>query len=51
MEKINYKSDFDFILTLVDAKGNDIGFPDFDFSIKLWTGSKANALVASHSGG
>ena len=47
MKQINYKSDFDFILPIADCKGNDIGFPEFDFTIKLWTSSKANSFSAS----
>lgn len=45
MNKINYKSDFDFILRLTDCKGDNIGFPDFDWEAKLYTNSKANAFV------
>lgn len=40
-KKINYKSDFDFILTIKasDASGNlvDVGFPDYDFKGYLYT--------------
>lgn len=49
--KINYKSDFDFILTLRDAQGNDIGFPDFDWEARFWTFSPICAMTAScHDG-
>lgn len=51
MAKINYKSDFDFILTLRDAQGNDIGFPDFDWEARFWTFSPICAMTAScHDG-
>lgn len=51
MAKINYKSDFDFILTLRDAQGNDIGFPDFDWEARFWTFSPICATTAScHDG-
>jgi hypothetical protein len=30
---INYKSDFDFILTLRDAQGNDIGYLHRNFGL------------------
>lgn len=51
MAKINYKSDFDFILTLRDAQGNDIGFPDFDWEARFWTFSPMHAVAASCRGG
>ena len=51
MTKINYKSDFDFILTLRDAQGNDIGFPDFDWEARFWTFSPVRAATASCRGG
>lgn len=51
MKKINYKSDFDFILRLTDCKGVNIGFPDFDWEAKFYTNSKANSFVASRRNG
>ena len=45
--KINYKSDFDFILTLRDAQGKDVGFPDFDWEARFWTFSPICAMTAS----
>lgn len=51
MAKINYKSDFDFILTLRDAQGNDIGFPDFDWEARFWTFSPVLSMTASSRGG
>lgn len=51
MTKINYKSDFDFILTLRDAQGNDIGFPDFNWEARFWTFSPMQSVTAScHDG-
>lgn len=51
MVKINYKSDFDFILTLRDAQGNDIGFPNFNWEARFWTFSPRCAMTAScHDG-
>ncbi len=39
--RINYKSDFDFFLSLKDAQGVDVGFPDFDWRAVIYTsGSK-----------
>ena len=35
--KVNYKSDFDFILTIKDCQGNDIGFPKFDWEAKFYS--------------
>lgn len=43
MKRINYKSDFDFILTMQDCRGNDIGWPDTDWEARLYTTQKANA--------
>lgn len=59
MNKINYKSDFDFILPFPvcrvqddgTCKPEEIGWPDFDWSAKLWASSKSNVFVASRKGG
>lgn len=40
MRKQNFKSDFDFILSLLDGEGNDVGFPDFNWRLTLYTQSK-----------
>lgn len=45
--KINYKSDFDFILRLTDCRGADIGWPTFDWQARFFTNSKANTFTAS----
>lgn len=50
MREINYKSDFDFILHLKDCNGSEIGVPSCDFTITLWTWSKANVFKASRKG-
>lgn len=47
MKKINYKSDFDFLLRLTDCKGDAVPFPDCDWDARFYTSSKANAYVAS----
>ena len=47
MKNINYKSDFDCILTVKDCKGNDIGFPDFDFEAKFYTRNFSVYMVSS----
>lgn len=62
MRKINYKSDFDFILQLysvmVDADGKEVdgsktelGWPDYDWTARFYTSNKVNAYVASSVGG
>lgn len=51
MRRINYKSDFDFILRLEDCNGDAVGFPACDWTARLYTVSKANAYVASCIGG
>lgn len=58
MRKINYKSDFDFILPFPVCQATDdgtcerkdLGWPDFDWEARLWSSSKANAYVASRKG-
>lgn len=56
----NYKSDFNFILrlysVLTDSSGKEkerteLPWPDYDWSAKFWTSSKANAYYASCIGG
>lgn len=49
--RINYRSDFDFILRLVDCEGREVGFPPYDWTARVYTGIKANAFVASCIGG
>lgn len=51
MMKINYKSDFDFILRLTDCEGNDLGWPKFDWKAKFYTFSLSNVFTASCIGG
>lgn len=53
MAKINYKSDFDFILRLKDCADpkKTVPFPDGDFDARFWTSSKANAYTASYRDG
>lgn len=51
MRKINYKSDFDFILKLKDGAGHDLGFPDYGWEATFWTSSKASPFKASCFGG
>ncbi len=38
-KQVNYQSDFDVLLHLTDADGNDIGYPDFDFTAKFSSGA------------
>lgn len=49
--RINYKSDFDFIMKFKDCEGNEITFPDCDWDVVFWTSSKANTYTASCRGG
>lgn len=51
MFKINYKSDFTFILVIRDCDGNDIGFPPMDFDALIWTNSKINAYYFGRKAG
>lgn len=49
MKRINYKSDFDFILRLKDCADpkKTVPFPEGDFDARFWTSNKANAYTAS----
>lgn len=50
--KLNYKSDFDFILTLYGENGESIGFPTYDWEAYIYTAvSKAYKYKASCRGG
>ncbi len=52
MQKQNYRSEFDAILRLRDCRGNEVGWPDFDWRARFYTGtSKVNAYTASCVGG
>lgn len=58
MSKINYKSDFDFTLRIYECTvGPDgqktrveMGFPTYDFEIRLYTTNRANAYICSKKG-
>lgn len=58
MKKENYRSDLDFILPYPmwtegeDGKPvmTDIGWPDFDWEVRLWTWNRSNAVVVSRHG-
>lgn len=48
LEKVNYKSDFSFVLHLYDCDGNEVGFPLFNWRARFFTPDmKINGLVAS----
>lgn len=49
--KVNYKSDFDFIATITDCTGKDVGVPQCDWTIQLYTNPGLNMYVASHKDG
>lgn len=52
VKNINYKSDFDFILTLYGENGESIGFPTYDWEAYIYTAvSKAYKYKASCRGG
>ncbi len=50
MKKINYRNDFDMILRVKDAEGNDIGFPEYDFEAEFWAGVGACVYRAGRYG-
>lgn len=47
----NYKSDLDFVLRLYDCKGEEVGFPEYDWRARLWTTEKGNAVTIGCEGG
>ena len=49
--KINNKSDFDFVLRLVDADGTPVGWVDANWELTLYTTSKNFAYTASYAYG
>lgn len=48
--KINYLSDFAAVLTLSDAAGRPIPFPDCDFEAVFWTGNANRKYAISRRG-
>lgn len=48
---INHESDFDFLLPLTDCQGNDLGWPDWDWEVRLWTTSPADSYRVGCRGG
>ena len=53
MKRINYKSDFDFILHLKDCKDPEkaVSFPECDFDVLFFASNKAKAYRASYKDG
>lgn len=51
MIKINYKSDFDAILTVRDADGVDIGYPTSNWTATFFTRNGGATYIASHIDG
>lgn len=49
--KINYKSDFSFVLDICDIVGKGAGVPSYDWQAECYTASPAAAFVASSRGG
>ena len=50
MKYVNYKSDFDFILKLKDARGYDVPFPECDWDADIWTTDRSQAINISRKG-
>lgn len=52
MKQVNYRSDFDFLLTVPCADGADAGFPAFDWTLELWAGTaRGRSVTVSCIGG
>lgn len=49
--EINYRSDFDISISLFDIRGRQLPFPDYDFTVRLTSGTSAQAFVASQRSG
>lgn len=45
MVKRNYREDFDFILTLKDSQGKEVGFPTGDFTLQVYTVSRHTGVT------
>ena len=48
--KVNYKSDFDVLLHIVDADGNAVGFPTFDFVLTFTTSGQVRFEAGQANG-
>lgn len=51
MNVVHQASDFDFLLDIRNADGEPIGFPQCDFSVRLFTAHPAHFYTASSVGG
>lgn len=49
--KVNYRSDFDFLLLFQDSEGNEVRFPDCDWTADIFTDSPVHAFRVSRIGG
>ena len=49
--EINYKADFDLIISLLDIKGRLLPFPDYDFTVEITSAGVIPAFVASQRSG
>lgn len=47
IKKINYESDFSFILNLCDAHNKTFGFPDFDWEVVFYVSGSSETMTAS----
>ena len=50
MQRINYRSDFDFILHLRDCRGQELPFPTYDFMVKLVTDGGGSFIASQVKG-
>ena len=51
MDRRNYKSDYDFVLRLIDCHGEPVGWPSCDFEAVFFTTSVARGLKIWSKGG
>lgn len=51
MHKINFREDFDFFLDILDAKGQSVGIPTFDWCLHLSTLPMGAVFKAEFRGG
>ncbi|MCM1079674.1 MAG: hypothetical protein NC344_10275 [Bacteroidales bacterium] len=49
--EVNYKSDFKIKLRLSNCLGEDIGIPNFNWRVEIFSGFKVNTYKASYAGG
>ena len=48
---VYYRDDFSFLMRILNTCGDDIGWPDFDWHVRLWVATRAQYYEAGCKGG